>query len=448
MRINYTLLPALGCLLCCYARAQTGSSGKDTIEALTLSQCVEYALQHQPAVNQSLINREIAGATNAINLGGWLPQANITGSLIHYNTLPTSFVKNSSGTVVQQRTGVINTATPVLSVTQTIFSPTLLYASRSAHLYAEAAELISDSTKIGVVAGVSKAFYGLLLTLEQINVLKEDTARLAKNAHDTYHQYVSGIVDETDYDEASISLNNSKAQLAQASENIGSQYALLRQVMGYPPAQPFNVRFDTAQMMKNIAFDTTLALQYQQRVEYRQLETAKKLQRQEVAYYRNAWLPAAGAFFDYDLAYQSNSFGSLFANSYPYSYVGVSLSLPLFTGFARTNSLRRARLQEKLLDWDEAGLQSQVYAEYAGALAGYKGNLYNLYALKENTDKAKRVYGIVELQYQQGVVAYLNVITAESNLINSEIGYLNALFQVLSSKIDLEKAMGAITVPH
>jgi outer membrane protein TolC len=55
------------------------------------------------------------------------------------------------------------------------------------------------------------------------------------------------------------------------------------------------------------------------------------------------------------------------------------------------------------------------------------------------------LYEIVTLQYQQGVVAYLNVITAEENLITSEIGYLNALFTVLSNKVDLQKAMGFIT---
>jgi outer membrane protein TolC len=58
---------------------------------------------------------------------------------------------------------------------------------------------------------------------------------------------------------------------------------------------------------------------------------------------------------------------------------------------------------------------------------------------------ARNVYEIVTLQYQQGVVAYLNVITAEENLITSEIGYLNALFTVLSNKVDLQKAMGFIT---
>jgi outer membrane protein TolC len=66
--------------------------------------------------------------------------------------------------------------------------------------------------------------------------------------------------------------------------------------------------------------------------------------------------------------------------------------------------------------------------------------------MKDNVEKARRVYDIVTLQYSQGVVAYLNVIVAESNLITSEIGYKNALFQMLSSKIDLDKAMGLIVV--
>ena len=79
-------------------------------------------------------------------------------------------------------------------------------------------------------------------------------------------------------------------------------------------------------------------------------------------------------------------------------------------------------------------------------LADYKSNLYNLDVMRDNVDLARKTYDIVSLQYQQGVVAYLNVITAESNLISSEIGYQNALFQLLSSKIDLEKSMGVITI--
>lgn len=417
----------------------------DTVHAFTLDQCVDYALKHQPHLNQALIGVDIARTTNAINLSGWLPQAGVSGNLQHYLSLPTTFVKNN-GVVIQQRAGVVNTFTPVLTVTQTIFNPALIYANKSAPLYVEQAEQITDSTKIFVVATVSKTFYNLLLTLEQINVLKEDTTRLAKNVHDTYHQYVAGTIDQTDYNEAVISLNNSVQQLRQAQLNVYPQYAVLKQQMGMPAEQSFNVLYDTAQMQQDIGFDTTQSLDYSKRIEFQQLQTAKKLQDQSVRYYKLAWLPTVGAFFDYALAFQNNNFGSLWSNNYPYSYIGLSLNWQLFTGLSRTNSLRRAKLQSQQLDWGEVSLKSEIATEYESALAAYKGNLYNLNVMRDNVDLARKTYDIVSLQYEQGVVAYLNVITAESNLISSEIGYQNALYQLLSSKVDLQKAMGVITI--
>ena len=317
-------------------------------------------------------------------------------------------------------------------------------AARAAPLYTKAAVQITDSTKIEVVTNVSKNFYNLLLTLEQINVLKEDTARLDKNLSDTYHQYVGGLVDETDYDEASIELNNSKASLKQAVENVVPLYANLKQSMGFPPDSQFNVRFDTAQMIRDVAFDTTRSLKYDQRIEFQQLQTGKAIQEQLTSYYRAAWLPTLSAFYDYNYEFESNTASDLFGQSYPNSYVGLSVSIPIFTGFARTQNIHRSRLLEKEIDFDQVRLVSQIYTEYTTALAAYKGNFYNLEMMQQNTELARRTYNIVALQYKQGVVAYLNVITAESNLITSEIGYLNALFQLLSSKIDLEKAMGVI----
>jgi outer membrane protein TolC len=111
-------------------------------------------------------------------------------------------------------------------------------------------------------------------------------------------------------------------------------------------------------------------------------------------------------------------------------------------------SIQRAKLQGQQIDWAVVGLKSHIYSEYTDALATYKSNLYDLNVLRDNVAMAKDVYGVVSLQYKQGLIAYLNVITAESNLISSEISYLNALFQLLSSKVDLEKAMGSTPVKY
>jgi len=179
------------------------------------------ALKHQPALNISLINIDVSKTTNAINLAGALPQVNASGDLIHYiqQSQKSSATVNTGTSTAggispggTQRQSYSNTFIPGISVTQAIFNPSLLYAYKSAPLYVKQAQQASDSTKIFVVSAVSKSFYNLLLTLEQINVLKEDTAQFAKSLRDAYHQYKGGIVDETDYEQAQITLNNTMAQ--------------------------------------------------------------------------------------------------------------------------------------------------------------------------------------------------------------------------------------------
>lgn len=430
-------------------------TGKNGGIYLNLRQCIDYAMIHQPGLNKALINVNITHETNAVNLAAWLPQVNASGNLIHYiqqsnNNISTASTGTGTATTdgstsSTTRSSYANTFVPELSVSQAIVSPQLLYNSRSAPLLVKQAQEVTDSTKIYLVSAVSKAFYNVLQTLEQINVLKEDTARLGRNVRDTYHQYKGGIVDETDYLQATITLNNSRTQLKQAAENIAPQYAALKQLMGYEPEKQFNVTIDTTQMMSNIRIDTTKQLQYEKRVEYQQLITRRDLQFELTHYYRYGFIPTVSGFFNYNLQFANNNFPSLLSNSYPSSLIGLSLNIPIFTGFARLHNLQKSHLQEQIIQWDAIDLKSQVYKEYATGLANYKGNLYNFNNQQKNVALARRVYFVVNLQYKQGIVAYLNVITAESNLITSEINYTNALFQLLSSKIDLEKAMGDIT---
>jgi outer membrane protein TolC len=430
--------------ICTYSQ---NAERSDSVHYFTLEQCIRYALQNQPALNQSMLNIDVAKTTNAINLSGWLPQINLSGNLIHYYQLPTTLTPNPvapGGPPIPTRTGIANTAIPGLSASQTIFEPQLLYAAKSAPLLTKHAEQITDSVRIFIVSSVSKSFYNLLLTLEEIDVLKEDTARLGRNILDAYNQFVGGIVDETDYEQAVITLNNSKAQLKQQTESVAPEYAALKQLIGCPPEQNFNVMFDTVQMMQEIYSDTTKQLQYENRIEYQQLQTVKELQHQQTVFAELSFLPTVSVFYDYVYEYESPTSSNLFRTAYPYSYFGVTLNFPIFTGFARIENIQRSKLQEQIVNWGEVILKSQIYTEYRSALANYKSNLYNLHLLDDNKSRAQNVYNIVSLQYNQGVVAYLNLLVAESNLITAEIGYIDALFKLLSSKIDLEKAMGEI----
>jgi outer membrane protein TolC len=445
---KHVFFTLVGITIISFSTTAQSKASTDTVPSLTLDQCIVYALQHQPSVLQSEIGITIAKKSNQIALSGWLPQVNAGADFYHYLELPTGFSSNAEGTETPIKTGIYNSLTPNVTASENLFSPGLLYAAKSAHLLVQQAKQASDSSKINTIATVSSSFYSLLNTLEQVNVLKEDTAEFHKSMRDAYHQYKGGIVDKTDYEEAIITLNNAKAQLKQATENVTPEYATLKQQMGFPPASEFNVRFDTAQMMHEIAIDTTQQLQYKNRIEYQLLETAKNLQQQSINYYRYNFLPTLSAFYSYNYEYENNTFSDLLSQAYPYSYVGASLSIPLFTGFARLEGVQRAKLQGQMLELSEVNLQASIYVQYTSALANYKGNIYNLLMQKENEAMSKDVYGVVALQYKQGIVPYLNVITAEDNLVSSEINYINSLFQVLLNKVDLEKAMGNIPPNH
>ncbi len=409
----------------------------------TLDQCIIYALKNQPAVNQSHLDEEIARANRSIAISGWLPQVTGGANLQHWIELPTSFLP-VNGVSTPVHTGVSNTSNPNIAATQTLFSNEVLLAAKAANLSIQAAKENTKAAKIQLVSDVSKAFYDILLSLERINVYQEDTSRLNKNQADAYHRYVSGVSDKVDYKQATIALNNSQAQLRTANEEVKGKYAILKQLMGCPAEEKLTVIFDTAQMIQGIYVDTLATLHLEKRVEYKQLQLLKRIQHLTTSYYRNGFIPSLSAFYNYNYQFQAQQFSDLYGKAYPNSYVGLSLSVPLFSGLKRWDNIHKSKLQEERIDWDEVNLKLGIYTEYQTALAAYKSNLYNLHAQSDNVAMAREVYNIVKLQYSEGIKAYLDVIVAESDLQQSEINYLNALFQVLGSKVNLEKAMGDI----
>lgn len=89
-------------------------------------------------------------------------------------------------------------------------------------------------------------------------------------------------------------------------------------------------------------------------------------------------------------------------------------------------------------------LQNAINTQYVQALATYKSDLNNYYVLRDNLGLAMDVFKTIELQYRSGIKAYLDLITAETDLRTAQSNYSNALYEVLSSKLDVQKALGTV----
>ena len=216
--------------------------------------------------------------------------------------------------------------------------------------------------------------------------------------------------------------------------------------MGLNASNPVVLVYDSNRYEKEAIIDTNQQLNYNNRIEYQLLKTEKNLKDINVDYYRWGFLPSLSAVGSYDWVYLSQNFSSLYSRSYPSAYAGLTLNFPIFQGNKRLQNLSKARLQVERADLDITNSQNTINTQYVQALAGYKSNYTNWLILKQNVDLAKDVYKVVSLQYREGVKVYLDVIVAQSDLRTAELNYYNALFQLLSSKIDLQKALGTLTV--
>ena len=215
--------------------------------------------------------------------------------------------------------------------------------------------------------------------------------------------------------------------------------------MGYPNSAYLQLQYDSLELERETSLDTLQEINYSARIEYRLLQTEKNLQQYNLKYYKWSFLPNVSAFGNYNLNYINNNFGKLYSRSFPNSNVGVQLAFPIFQGGKRIFQVRAAEWQVKRLDWEMTSLQNIIRTEYAQAMALYKGNLANYEALKENVQLASEVYNVIRLQYQQGIKTYLDVIIAESDLRSSQLNFYAALYQLLQSKIDVQKALGTLT---
>ena len=419
--------------------AENLAAESPTLDKATLDNVIQYALKHQPLIQQSVIDQRVVENTIKSKLADWYPQINFNYNLQHNFIVQTNVI---GGNPV--KLGVDNTSAAQFSLTQSIFNRDLLLANRSQNDVRQQASQTITNNKIAVAANVAKAFYAVLSTKQQISVAEGDIIRLKKSLKDAKSNYDAGTADKIDYKRVTITLNNTMATKASNEELLKARLQALKSLMGYPVDKPLEIAYEPTQMENEIALDTTQKVEVQNRIEYQQLQTLKRLREADLNYSKWAYLPSVSLNGAYNLNFLNNSFGDLYTRNYPNSFANLTLALPIFQGGKRKINTNTAEWQIKRLNLDMVNLKNSVNNEYQQALATYKSNLTVFLSQKENMELAKEVYDLVQMQYRSGIKTYLEVITAETDLRSARINYYNTLYLLLSSKIDVQKSLGQL----
>src|SRR5688572_28645663 len=237
------------------------SNQKDSLlQEVTLKSAIDYAMVRQPVIRQSLLAQEILESTIKSRLADWYPQINFGYTMQHNFIVQTAVI---GGNLV--KLGVDNVSSGQFTVSQTIFNRDVFLARKSkTDVRLQAAQLTS-SNKIDLAANVSKAFYDILATTQQINVTTANILRIERSLKDAFSQYQAGVADKIDYKRATIALNNSKATKRTNEELVGGKTAYLKMLMGYPDTARLLISYDSLELEKEIWLDTLQQPDYTKR---------------------------------------------------------------------------------------------------------------------------------------------------------------------------------------
>ncbi len=129
-----------------------------------------------------------------------------------------------------------------------------------------------------------------------------------------------------------------------------------------------------------------------------------------------------------------------FSNS-PVS-VGLSFSLPIFTGFDRQVQVESAIARRNDMDYQVRGLELQIRADVTEAVHNIETAYQTVLLQGENTATAREEMRLAQQRYQLGAGTFLELLDSQTLTAQAEVDQIDAVFSFFQSLTQLEAAVG------
>ena len=184
----------------------------------------------------------------------------------------------------------------------------------------------------------------------------------------------------------------------------------------------------------NVVAYTTDTTFYRNRIEYGLQESQKDLNALDIKNRISQYYPSLTANGSVAAAFQNNSFGQLYNSSFPSSYVGLTLNVPIFNGFQRLNQIKQAKITYLKSQNDLINLKNSLNLQASQASVAYTNGLQTLNNQKKSQELAREVLRVSKIKYQQGVGSSIEVTQAQTELENTDNQYIQGLYDALVVK--------------
>lgn len=424
----------------------------------SLADCIGYAYEHQDSVKNAQLDIKSADQKIRETIGQGLPQVNGSVSFQDFLKAPATvgpdFSKIATGQAIDMNAPLVKfpfgavkyNNTYSLQASQLLFSGTFLVGLQAVKTYKELSERSLTRSKIQTNVAVTKAYYQVLVSNEQVRLLDANISQLKQQLNETTQQNKQGFVEKIDVDRLEVQYNNLVTNKENVTSALTLNYAMLKFQMGMPITDELVLTDKLADvgLTKEVADVATDTAFYHNRIEYQLLETNKHLNELDVKAKQAEFLPTFTANAGLANVFQENHTRYLYNNAYPNSYIGLSLNVPIFSGFQRSSRLQQSKIEvlksQNMLDNAKNGFNLQATA----AKVTFVNSLNSLNNQKRNQQLANEVLRVSKIKYGQGVGSSIEVTQAQTSLEQSDNEYIQALYDALINKVNLDQAYGRI----
>ncbi len=458
-------LCALVLTLGVWAQTTEGATEMTTMR-LSLQEAIDLALSENPTIKVADLEVERYDYVRKETLGNLYPSITASGTYT-YAVVKSEISKGLSF-------GADNTIAAAAEVGLPLVMPAVWRSIKMTKIQMENAVEQARASRIDMVNAVKKAYYNILLAEQSLAVLRSSEAMVSQTVEQTRVQYEHGLASEYNLLTAEVQLSNLQPSIIQTANSIDVAKRLLKMYLSLPE----NVDIALVGTLDDfrdaiLNGNETLSTDVSENSTLKQLDIQSELLQQNLKLTQTSRMPTLVAFGQF--AYSGNDmqrpdFSAMMGGGaaggatggatgttpeagtaeavkksfywqHPIS-VGLSLSVPIFSGFKNTNKVKQVRNQIRQLEIQREYVAKSTDVQVRTAINNLLTAREKMFANEKTVAQAQKAYDISNTRYKAGAGTILELNSSELSLTQAKLNYSQAIYDYISAKADYDQIVG------
>ena len=300
------------------------------------------------------------------------------------------------------------------------------------------------ASRLDMVTQVKSAYFATLLAKEAFNVYKHVYENAVQNLEVTQKRYDAQKASEMELLRAKTTVANAVPNLYNAEGAVILALWQLKAVLGVDLDMNIDVAGKLEDWSQHMLYDIRQheEVSLDMNTTMKQLAIQAEMLAQTVKVQQYANIPSLALAFNFSLNAMTNDFKFSEYRWTPYSYVALSLNIPIFAGGKRHQAIRQAQNQYEQVQLQTVNTERQLKIAIRQQLNTMETSMKSYYAAIDAVSSAQKGYDIVAKSYEVGRSTLIEVNDAQLALTQAQLAASQAVYNFLVAKSQLEQTLG------